>query len=273
MCLKGEVGVAVLSLFLSKDSSGARATVYTGYLSVHRAAMYSSLDVLKLLHKAYPESLSTLIYDGSNILHDAFLGKFHATTYSYDIVNMRNKVEYLCDQCPALIHQKDNNGKTPLHHSLVYYTIHMEPIICLCDIDETVVRDKCTPPDTNDLQSGQLPLHLFIAHNSFSELSKEGDCLRLFLRLYPASGGIKDDYSRSPYDLAVSQDLSAYFLRLLLSADPTIDPVERHNLNFAARRDGMFLAFRALSTNKKPTIWAKIRYEDKYLLAHVISYL
>jgi hypothetical protein len=59
----------------------------------------------------------------------------------------------------------------------------------------------------------------------------------------------------------------------LLSADPTIDPVERHNLNFAARRDGMFLAFRALSTNVNPTIWAKIRYEDKDLLAHVISYL
>jgi hypothetical protein len=53
--------------------------------------------------------------------------------------------------------------------------------------------------------------------------------------------------------MAVSKNLNAYFVRLLLAADPAIDPMRRHDLNFEARRQGMSLAFRALSSNKKAT--------------------
>jgi hypothetical protein len=62
----------------------------------------------------------------------------------------------------------------------------------------------------------------------------------------------------SPYDIAILSDISFYFLRLLLAADPTIDPNRRHDLNFAARRQGLFLAFRALSSNVEPTIWPRL---------------
>jgi hypothetical protein len=105
------------------------------------------------------------------------------------------------------------------------------------------------------------------------EVSDEGDCFRLLLRLYPAAAGIKDGRLASPYNLAVRNNLSVYFLRLLLNADPTIDPVARSNLNYVARREGMFLAFSALSTTLEPTVWAKLRDEYKDLLRHVISYL
>jgi hypothetical protein len=67
--------------------------------------------------------------------------------------------------------------------------------------------------------------------------------------------------------------LSVYFLHLLLIADPTVDPVQRHNLNYAARREGMFLTFRALSPTVEPTIWAKLCFEDRDLLRRVITYL
>jgi ankyrin repeat protein len=270
--LEGEIGVAVLSLLISKNSTGVKVVGYDGYLPIHHAVEYSSLDVLKLLHSNYPESLSILTDHEDNLLHRALQ---EGSSFSIeDRRSTRDKVEYLCDHCPALIHQKNNEGRTPLHQSLTETYFHIESVICLCSVDETVVRDRFTPPDTDQWCSGQLPLHLLIEHKPpRSELSDEGDCFRLFLRLYPASASIKDDNSQTPYDLAVEQNLSAYFLRLLLSADPTIDSVERHNLNFAARRDGMFLAFRALSANVKPTIWAKIRYEDKNLLARVVSYL
>jgi hypothetical protein len=43
-------------------------------------------------------------------------------------------------------------------------------------------------------------------------------------------------------------------IKLLINADPTIDTVERHDLNFDARRDGMFIAFRALSDKAKAMI-------------------
>jgi hypothetical protein len=93
------------------------------------------------------------------------------------------------------------------------------------------------------------------------------------LRLYPGSAGIKDSHSRSPYGMAVSRNMKGYFIRLLLNDDPSIDPMKRRNLNFAARRDGVFLAYRALSTNLKPSTWSKIHYEDKDFLARVMSYL
>jgi hypothetical protein len=73
--------------------------------------------------------------------------------------------------------------------------------------------------------------------------------------------------------MAVSNDLSAYFLRLLLAADPTIDPVRRHDLNFEARRQGIFLAYRALSSDTEPIIWTKLRLKGRDLLQQVISYL
>jgi hypothetical protein len=144
----------------------------------------------------------------------------------------------------------------------------------LCDIDWTVVRDKYTPSDIVSPRSGMLPLHLLLDYRSpISDISHEGDCLRLLLSLYPVAAGIKDDHSRSPYDMAVANDSSVYFIRILLAADPTIDLVRRHDLNFTARRQGMFLAFRALSSNVEPTIWSKMRLKGRDLLQHVISYL
>jgi hypothetical protein len=117
-------------------------------------------------------------------------------------------------------------------------------------------------------------LHILIysSDQNISEVSVRGDCFRLLLHLYPAAAGIKDGQSRSSYDLAVANNLSTYFIRMLLSADPTIDPVNRHDLNFAARRQGMFLAFSALSSNLEPTIWTKLRLKGRDSLEHVISY-
>jgi hypothetical protein len=188
---------------------------------------------------------------------------------------MIGRLKYLCDQCPALIHLKDNQGDTALHNLFKSQEMYIsECLRIFCDIDATVVKDKCTPSDITSRCSGMLPLHLLIErHSSIAEVSDEGDCFRLLLSLYPAAAGIKDDHSRSPYDMAILNNLSAYFLRLLLAADPTIDPVRRHDLNFAARRQGMFLAFRALSSDVEPTIWSKMRLKGRDLLQHVISYL
>jgi hypothetical protein len=117
-------------------------------------------------------------------------------------------------------------------------------------------------------------LHCFLYDRyDISEVSDESDCFRLLLGLYPAAAGIKDYHSLSPYDIGVSNELSPYFIRLLLSADPTIDPVERCNLNYEARRQAIFLAFRALSSTVEPTVWAKLHLKGRDLLQRVFSYL
>jgi hypothetical protein len=273
-CLRGELGIAVISLFLSKNSGGLKSTFMDGYLPIHRAVVHSSADVFKFLVKVYPESVSMVIAphgdqgEGTSLLH--FIQDSESS-----IADIKAIVEFLCALCPTLIHMKCEKGQTPLHRALlVEGKLKMDSVKLLCNIDNTVLRDTWTHSDRDGSLSLMLPLHILIFdYPPRSEISDEGDCFRLFLRLYPAAAGIRDGDSRTPYDYAVLESLSAYFLRLLLSADPTIDPVERHNLNFAARREGMFLAFRALSTNKKPTIWAKIRHEDRNLLAYVISYL
>jgi hypothetical protein len=270
--LRGGLCIAVLSLFLTKNSDGIKC-VCAGQLPIHVAAAYSSLDVLKYLLKEYPESLTTVIageeqeIEGYTLLHSALHNRTHGASI----------VEYLCNLCPALIHMKSAEGKSPLHCAFsAGYHLNMQSEQNLCNTDETVVRDKRTPSNIDDLGSGQLPIHLLIRYNPPKlEISEEGDCFRLFLRLYPASADIKDRQLKSPYDLAIHRykNLNVYFIRLLLSADPNKDSVKRHNLNYEARREGMFLADIALSTNLEPTIWAKIRHENKDLLVHVISYL
>jgi hypothetical protein len=214
-----------------------------------------------------------------NLLHLVFEKNeydFPEARRSSYLTDMRDKLQYLCDHLPpTFIHQKNNQGSTPLHHTLVgRYGFDMKTVICLCNADVTVVRDKCPALYYDiDSENGRLPLHLLISQSRPLELSVEGDCFRLFLRLYPAAASFEDGVCFSLYKTAVLQKVSTYFIRLLLAADPTIDPVKRKDLNFEARKEGMFLAYRALSPDSEPTIWAKIRYKDKNLLSRVISYL
>jgi len=269
------MGIDVLSLFLRKNKEGIKSFDDQGYLPIHYAAEHSCLKMIKFLLEIYPESLTMVISgeentanEGCNLLHQACQNKSN-------IADAKAIVEYLCELCPALVHMKSNEGDTPLHLAFrIHGELNTKAVKILCNTDESVVRDKCTPPDVTSPWSQHLPLHLLIVYKPPStEVSNEGDCFRLFLQLYPASAGVKDGYLKTPYDFAVSNSLSVYFIRLLLNCDPSIDPVQRHNLNYAARREGLFLAFRALSTSVEPTIWAKLRHEHRDLLQRVISYL
>jgi ankyrin repeat protein len=283
--LRGNLGIAVLNLFLTKNGDGIKC-FHEGLLPIHFAACNSTMNMVKFLYEAYPESFFTIkLANERNLLH---LAMSDTENHSGVVVE---KVEYICEQCPQLIHMKDNEGDTPLHEALYSNELRLDFVRILCNADESVVIDKCAQFNTDDVDFDRLPLHLLIDFRSMSfkispelskkvqtqivssELSVEADCFRLFLRLYPASAGIKDGHSQSPYDLAVSENLNKYFIRLLLANDPTIDPAKRKDLNFEARREGMFLAFKALSTTVKPTIWAQLRYKHMELLARVMSYL
>lgn len=111
-----------------------------------------------------------------------------------------------------------------------------------------------------------------------SGVTVEADCFRYLLNIYPAAAGIKDDKDTSVYDMAVKNELDVYFIRLLLNADHTIEPEKRRDLNYAARKQAMFLAYRALTISLEASIWNKLRglyerYELPVLLMHLISYL
>jgi hypothetical protein len=200
--LRGQLGIAVVTFFLTKNSDGLRSLSTDGNLPVHYAASCSTVDMLAFLHEAYPESLSVLVpNDESNLLH-------FATKANVDKVA---KMQYLCDQCPQLIHMKNNEGYTPLHDFLRRKTAKaLETVNVLCNADETVLMDKCTPSNIDHANFDSLPLHRLISLSSSyryhrSLVSDEADCFRLFLRLYPSSAGMQNGRSKSPYDLAVTK--------------------------------------------------------------------
>ena len=60
---------------------------------------------------------------------------------------------------------------------------------------------------------------------------------------------------------------------MLLRATPDLDPAELHRLNWAERRMAMFLAFRAVTTDITPLLMARLRFENKDLVKHIVSFL
>ena len=99
----------------------------------------------------------------------------------------------------------------------------------------------------------------------------------MLLRMYPEAAGIEGGvgarYKKTPYQLAVDNNLPLYYLRLLLRAAPNLNPAELHRLNCAERRMAMFLAFKAISSQPEPLLLARLRFAKKDLLRHVISFL
>lgn len=114
-----------------------------------------------------------------------------------------------------------------------------------------------------------LPLHLIVRFKKFnliSSLSLKADCLRYFINKYLEAAEVKDGQEKNPYDYAISNNLSPYIQRLFLQADLTFNPSTLHRLNNEQRRMAMFPAFRAVVATLHPTIFSRLRGENKILL-------
>ena len=90
----------------------------------------------------------------------------------------------------------------------------------------------------------------------------------------PAAAGTEDRAGMTPYDLAaMGRSNSPWLLRLLLRACPALDPDELHRLNYAERRMALFLSERAITATMKPTIFARLRFENKDIVKKIVSFL
>ena len=150
----------------------------------------------------------------------------------------------------------------------------------ICDAGgPELVRTPVIKTNRLTTTNGWLALHFFVASNSIrsaSPLSEWADFFRLMLRWYPEAAGIEAGSSwmkGTPYQLAVSRNLDPYYLRLLLRAAPDLNPPELRRLNYAERRMVIFLAFRAITKDLKPLLLARLRFENKDLVKHVVSFL
>ena len=195
------------------------------------------------------------------------------------------KIRYLCSEYPELIHEGRLDGETPFHVAVQYSAIPSHgllPAKIICEVVEK--RELFRTPvihcaESDYSKNGWLPLHLFtssMTKGPVNLLSDEADFFRLMLRWYPEAVGIKAGHGKqkkTPYQLAVARKLDPYYLHLLLRAAPDHNPVELHRLNYAERRMAMFMAFRAVTTQPKPLLLARLRFENKDLVKHVVSFL
>ena len=125
-----------------------------------------------------------------------------------------------------------------------------------------------------------IPLHLIIRRTGiFETVSQRADIFRLFLKLYPAAANIRDQDGDTPYNLAVNRHLNACFIRLLLRADPSINPQELHRLNYQERRMALFISSGTaiFGPNEMKTanamIWKTLWTENSEMLREIASFL
>ena len=269
--------IDVMQRILALHKDAVREVDKDGRFPVHTAARHSTVEVVEFLLGLYPESASVVTSDDEidNLLHLAVNDTENTTSV------MEAKVRLLCSRYPAMIHQRDDEGDTPLLGAICRENIPAMQILCEIGGEEQVRVPVTHPTDTNCKWNGWLPLHYIINWNvealCGSLLSKEADYLRLFLRWYPEAagieGGIGARYKMTPYQLAVDMSLPPYYLRLLLCAAPNLNPAELHRLNYAERRMAMFLAFRARTFATEPPFLARLRFAKIDLVKHVISFL
>ena len=252
------------------------------YLPVHIAAIYGDVEVMDFLLGLYPDS-ATVVVDASNassqnLLHIAAIGP---SDESYDAAKQDPKIRYLCTRYPAMMHQRDGEGRTPLHRvvsllDMFHSSGKIPKATIMLEIggQELTREPTIHPTDTDNSKNGWLPLHYLstaILYHSLPLLSEEADLFRMMLRWYPEAAGIEG--GSGAYQLAVSRGAHPYYLRLLLRAAPDVNPVHLRELNYAERRMAMFLAFTARAKEVTPLLLARLRFENKDLLKRVVSFL
>jgi len=273
----------VIKKFLSIRPNAIKES-YEGCLPLHIAARYQHKEVMEFLIGLYPESATIVTAnDGQPDWSDA-----SSNNLLHLAANHRENVSYLCTRYPEMMQQRNGEGKTPLHVCLEswynnFSTFDFSSAKILVEMggQDSVRAPVIHPIDNNYGDNGWLLLHFFIklqrSQRSFSSLSDAADLFRLMLRWYPEAAGILAGrtpyYRKTPYQLAVDNNFEPYFLRLLLRAAPDLNPGELHRLNWAERRMAMFLAFRAAASDPTPLLMARLRFENKDLVKHVVSFL
>jgi hypothetical protein len=274
--LPAELCIAVISHLFSKYNvitvAALRVCNVLGELPIHTAAEFSRFNVFhfflekhpeSLFEFRYPESLVAVTFDGRNLLHMALTS----------CQNIAIKVKYLCNICPELLNMRNADGMTPFL-SFLSGPVNLEIIKIMCEADETVVRERCI---STGYYNDYFPLEMLVDNatdeNRTNDILIFGKCYRYLLNLYPAGLNAAENDLNYVVDhlhfIAEQRHESQNTIRLLLN----FESPKRRDLNYAARKEGMFLAFRALTSDANPSIWVKLRHENRDLLIHTMSYL
>ena len=145
---------------------------------------------------------------------------------------------------------------------------------------------------------GRLPIHYLLATSIFeSENDEATNKLRFLLSKCPESVALLDtppansgQQPRSPYmslqltlaerfriasyPFTETRNMNAVLRRLVLRAMPSLNPQELADLNYEARRMGLFLGTWAMtSVGSAPSLFHRLRESDASLFEEVVSFL
>mmetsp|Transcript_32284 Transcript_32284/g.30779 ORF Transcript_32284/g.30779 Transcript_32284/m.30779 type:complete len:659 (+) Transcript_32284:169-2145(+) len=270
----------VIDFFLSIYPESVSISNNKGDLPIHYAAQSNTLAIIIHLLNIYPESSPMIGSRSRNILHYAMERSDEEAT---------EIARYIFTRYPDLIHGRNlrgpndwyerNSGYTPFLLALAHSRFNSA--LAICQADEQVVMDVviCTEATSTHIYpcahlSNALHIMAREFGTTFQPVSEGADCFRFLLRLHPQAAGIRNDAGLSPYDCVVHNatlldaTISPYMLRLLLRADTTINLDELHRLNYAERRQAIFIATYVYGSGPEELIW-----NDEYLRQYIVSFI
>ena len=122
--------------------------------------------------------------------------------------------------------------------------------------------------------NGRLPIHyLFDYDKFFSEKDLATNKLRFILSKCPDCASIPDSSSqfKTAYQLSLSEP--TFVQRLVLRAKPDMNLQLYRELNYTARRMGMFLGFKAKTENNAPLMFSCMRLRNMDVFRVIMSFL
>jgi len=265
--------IEILKLVLARNKDALKEADDDGKLPAHVAAEWGPVEVLDFVLGEYPEAVTAVDSESRNLLHIA-------AGYGPD-EHGAARARLLCVRYPAMMLQRNRDGRTPLVDSCLQGHAAIALLLCEAGGREAASTAIMHPTNVQDSRNGWLPLHILIDLNATTlktePLSALADAFRLLLRLYPEAAGIKGGAGsdkKTPYRLAVDKGLPTYYRRLLLRAVPNLNLAELRRLHWAERRLAIFIAFAAVPKQATaPPLLARLRATDKQLVKHVVSFL
>jgi hypothetical protein len=247
----------LIELLLKAYKEGASVMSSLGCLPIHCAVTSgTSVEVLKLLLDAYPKALCRRANVRRNLLVEAASSDLAAA----------DMLKYLLKRSPNLVYTASGaTRRLPLHTAASTGS---------CTFEKFKLLYEAYPEAVMIFDGDEyLPIHhalLKLAHRIVDPLSEAAAKIRFLLKQRPETVNLQPPQrahsSLTAYQFSQMYSLDDYTVRLLLQACPEADPERAKKLNYAARRQLMFLAFAART--KIPQILLK---GSTYSAAHASS--
>jgi ankyrin repeat protein len=238
-----------------------------GWLPIHWASQWSTVDVVKYLLPLCPAALPrTATQCVTTMMHRT------AARIQNDGCDM---IEFIHSVFPESVRVKDEQGHLPLHYA-AFYGKYFSTTEAIYRLHPAAIKVK----DAN----GELPLYKVICLRKFDH--PNGDdmkVLRFLLNAYPQGVAERTKSNDSAvkgnvFSYVDSESCPVYQRRAFLLAMPTLKPAELRRLNYVERRGAMFLIFAAVCRPSANDAYVNglrnlMQQDGMFLLKILISYL